>query len=211
VRGVDPGQHVDDGEVDVVHAAEGGVVHRVERDGDAVQAGIFEHARLAGQQRAVGRERDIERPATDSGQGAQHGDQLFQVFAQQRLAAGQADFFDAVRDEQARHARDFFERQQRRMGQVRVILVEHFLRHAIHTTEIAAVGNGNAQVVQRAREGVGQQAIRRGQDRGNGRDARARIAEHDDFFGHADTIARGKRPRSMEPCSAAGCDRHAAG
>ena len=94
----------------------------------------------------------------------QHADQPFEVLAQQRFAAGQADLFDAVRDEQAGEAGDFLERQQRGVRQVGVVLVEHFLRHAVHAAEIAAVGDGDAQVVQRARERVAQQAGGRFED-----------------------------------------------
>ena len=59
-RGVDALEHLGDREVDVVHRAEGRVVERVEAHGDARQAGRAEVARLAREQRAVGRERDVE-------------------------------------------------------------------------------------------------------------------------------------------------------
>ena len=44
--------------------------------------------------------------------GGQHPDQDHEVFAQQGLAAGDADFLEAVCDEKARHARDFLKAQQ---------------------------------------------------------------------------------------------------
>ena len=98
----------------------------------------------------------------------EHADQAFEVLAQQRFAAGQADFFDAVGDEDGGDAGDFFERQQGGMRQVGVVLVEHFLRHAVHAAEIAAVGDRDAQVVQGAREGVVHAAGGRFEDGGNG-------------------------------------------
>jgi hypothetical protein len=116
MRRVDPGQHVGDREVDIVHALEDGVVERVERDGDAVRPASFSaralrasseplvvSVRSSGFPEGVGSSRSI-------------ADQVFEVLAQQRLAAGQADFLDAVGDEQPRHARDFLERQQVECG-----------------------------------------------------------------------------------------------
>eukprot|EP01032_Pedospumella_encystans_P030462 gene30463-34386_t len=93
-----------------------------------------------------------------------HADQLLDVFAQQRLAAGQAQFLDAMLDEDPGDARDFFKAQQRGMRQVVVVLVEHFLGHAVDAAEIAAVGDGNAQVVQGTGELVPQVAGGRLQD-----------------------------------------------
>ena len=183
VRRVDAAQHVGDREVDVVHAAESGVVHCVERHRDPVQPGVLQRLRLARQQRAVRGQGQVEFAAVRRAQCAQHGDQVFEVLAQQRFAAGQADLLHAVGDEKPRHAGDFLEGQQRAMRQVGVILVEHFLRHAIDAAEIAAVGDGNAQVVQRAREGIGQQAVRafqHGRDGGRGLQA-AVIGNRYDF------------------------------
>ena len=65
------------------------------------------------------------------------------------LAAGEADLLDPMRDELARHAGDLLEREQRRVRQVGVVLVEDFLRHAVAAAEVAAVGDADAQVAQR--------------------------------------------------------------
>ena len=45
-----------------------------------------------------------------------------------------------------------------RVRQVRVVLVEHFLGHAVAAAEVAAVGDADAQVAQRPAQRVGQQA-----------------------------------------------------
>jgi hypothetical protein len=58
-------------------------------------------------------------------EGRQHLDQNLEVFAQQWLAAGEADFFDAVCGEQARHPRDFLEAQELGSRQKAVVPVEH--------------------------------------------------------------------------------------
>ena len=44
---------------------------------------------------------------------------------------------------------DLLEAEQRRVRQERVLLVEHLLRHAVAAAEVAAVGDRDAQVVQR--------------------------------------------------------------
>ena len=49
----------------------------------------------------------------------------FEVFTQQRLAAGEANFIDSVCDEQTCHTRDFLETQQFGFWQILVILVEY--------------------------------------------------------------------------------------
>ena len=108
---LDTVQHFTHGKVDVVHAAEGRVVDGIQADGHAVQAGILERLRLACQQGTVGGECQVQRFALHRGQACQHFDQAFDVLAQQRLAACEADLLDAVLNEQARHALDLFERQ----------------------------------------------------------------------------------------------------
>jgi hypothetical protein len=48
--GIDGAKNGRHGEVDVVHAAEDGVVERVEADGDARQTGVAQRARLLARQ-----------------------------------------------------------------------------------------------------------------------------------------------------------------
>ena len=80
----------------------------------------------------------------------QHLDQLFEIAAQQRLAAGQPDLAHAQVDEDPGDARDFLERQQLGVGQECVVAAEHLLRHAIDAAEIAAIGDRDAQVAHAA-------------------------------------------------------------
>jgi hypothetical protein len=123
--------------------------------------------------------------AVHRAQFGQHAHQPFQVLAQQRFAAGQADLFDPMLDEQPCNAGDLFERQQRIVRQVLVVLVEHFLRHTVDAAEVAAVGDGNAQVVQRTGELVPQAAAWRLERGGDDWRLAAAIIQEDDFFGHA--------------------------
>ena len=142
-----PLRHGGDGEVGVVHATEERVVERVEADGHARETRVLQAARLAREQRAVRGQREIERTARGRGQAGEPVDQEFEVFAQQRLAAGQANFLDAVRDEQLREPLDLLEAQQRAVRQKRIVLVEHRARHAVDATDVAAVGHADPQVV----------------------------------------------------------------
>ena len=86
-----------DGEVDVVQRAEGGVVDRVEADGDAVEAGARERLGLLRQQRAVRRERELE-----AGNRVQQLDEVLDVAAHERLAAGDPHDAHAELGEDAR-------------------------------------------------------------------------------------------------------------
>ena len=146
-RGVDSLEHAVDGEVDVVQRAERRVVERVEADGDALQAGIGERLRLRGEQRGVRRQRqvDVER--------RELLDEALEVAADERLAAGDPDLARAERDERARDAGDLLERQQLLAVEEAVVAAVHLLRHAVGAAEVAAVGDRDAQVAQRAAEG----------------------------------------------------------
>src|SRR5205823_5011786 len=64
-------------------------------------------------------------------------------------------FLHAVADEERRHARDLFERQQ--LGTIEVtaeVASEDLLRHAIDAAEIAAVGDRDAEVAERTAEEI---------------------------------------------------------
>ena len=95
--GVDAFEHARHRKVDVVHRAERRVVERIEADGDALEARGAQVARLLREQRAVGRQREVD-VAADRGQLL---DQALESPAQQRLAAGQPDLADAEADEHA--------------------------------------------------------------------------------------------------------------
>ena len=120
---------------------------RVEADGDAMEAGGSERVGLIGEQNAVGREREVG----EAGLPGEHADQARQLAAQQRLAAGEADLVDAERRGTRRPARAIsLEVEQILARQPGVVL----LRHAVLAAEIAAIGDRQPQVPQRARAGV---------------------------------------------------------
>jgi len=118
-----------------------------------------ERACLAGEDRAVGGQREIERAAVARAQARQHLDQPLDVLAKQRLAACQAHLLDAVLDEQPRQPRDLLEGQQVGVRQEAVAAVEHLLGHAVGAAEVAAVGDRDAQVDQRPLQLIGDPAV----------------------------------------------------
>ena len=81
-------------------------------------------------------------------------DEAVEFAPQQRLAAGEADLLDAVRDEDPSETLDLLEREQRGGGQELEVASEDALRHAVRAAEVAAVGDGDPQVRQRTAEGV---------------------------------------------------------
>ena len=186
LRGIDAVENARDRELGVVHVPEDAVVDRVEAHRDSAEARIAQRLRLARQQRAVGGQGQVERLVFHGAQGREQGDQPFQVAPQQRLAAGQPDLAHAMADEDPRHAGDLLEAQQRRLRQEGIALVEDFLRHAVAAAEVAAVGDGDAQVVHRPLHAVEEDAAGRLQRR---RDHRHRVEatqvrQGDDALGH---------------------------
>ena len=149
-RRLDSVQHLGDREVHVVHATEDFVVQAVQAHRHARQTGIAQRARLAGQQRTVGGEREVGHLAIQRAQRGELGDQLFDVLAQQRLATGQANLAHAELQKRARQARDFLEAEQGAVRQIRIVLVEDILGHAVGAAEIAAIGDADAQVSERS-------------------------------------------------------------
>ena len=81
----------------------------------------------------------------------EHLDQHLDLRAQQRLAAGEAELAHAERSEDARQTRDLFEAQDLGLGQE---LVDVARRHAEAATEVAAVDDRDAQILERAAEEV---------------------------------------------------------
>jgi hypothetical protein len=65
--------------------------------------------------------------------------------AQERLAAGNPDFFDPQMDKQMRQAGNFFKSEDFPP----VYPLVFFQRHAIPATEVAPVRNGNPEIFQR--------------------------------------------------------------
>ena len=94
---VDSLEHLGDREADVVHRPEGRVVEGVEADGDALRPAALSawaRSRVSSEPFVV-----IAMSSRPSMLG-EHGDELLDVAAQQRLAAGEADLAHAVRDRQ---------------------------------------------------------------------------------------------------------------
>ncbi len=108
------------------------------------------------QRRAVGRQRQVDRVAVGRAQRRQVGDQRRQVAADQRLAAGDPELVDAEPHEDRRQPRDLLERQDLLAGQEREVAAEDLGGHAVRAPEVAAVGDRDPQVTQRAAEAVRQ-------------------------------------------------------
>ena len=120
----------------------------VEADGDAVQTCRKQVGGLVGKQHPVGGQRQI----VEAGIGGQHLDKHWQVAAQQRLAAGEADFLHPQLGKQANQGVHLLERQQVLARQPDVLL----FGHAVLAAQVAAVGDGEAQVGHGPVEHVGE-------------------------------------------------------
>ncbi len=171
LRRGDAFQHGLHRKVHIVHAAEDGVVNGVQAHGHAVQTGPRQCFGLAREDGGVGGHGQFHRLAVRRADGGEHGHQVLHALAQQRLTAGDAQLAHAQADEHARQALDFLEAQQIGVAQEFVMRVEHLFGHAIGAAEIAAIGDGDAQIVQRPAQLVGQQRTGREGVRGNGRHA----------------------------------------
>jgi hypothetical protein len=71
-----------------------------------------------------------------------------------RFTAGQAYLLHAQLDERSGQPLDLLKTEQSGTRQEHVMLVEDCARHAVSAAQVASVGNGNAQVAQRAPQGV---------------------------------------------------------
>ena len=111
------------------------------------------------EQMAVGGERQVKRIAGERAQTRQLLDQLSQPAAQQRLAAGEADLLDSQADKELDEAEVFVDAQ---FG----ILRAHFACAAVNALVVAAVGDGDAEIVDDAPVAIGQPWG--GQHRGEG-------------------------------------------
>ena len=148
--GVDPLEHARDGEVDVVHRAEDLVVERVEADGDAPQA----RRRAAPAAFCASSEPFVvsvrSRPSIAASISISR--------SRSRRTSGSPPviriFSTPWRDERAREPLDLLERQQLAPVEEPVVAAEDLLRHAVDAAEVAAVGDRDAQVADRAAERV---------------------------------------------------------
>ncbi|MNV77810.1 hypothetical protein D3C71_1712650 [compost metagenome] len=128
-------------------------------------------------------------------------DQVFEVLAQQRLAARQANLAHAMRQKEPRQPRDFLKAQQRAVRQVGVVLVEHFLGHAVVAAEVAAVRHADAQVAQRTPQRVDQLTRRRQHMRGDSRrqSGDAFVNQRNHTFSHGAILPHGAMAQGQDP------------
>ena len=85
----------------------------------------------------------------------QHRDELFEALPHEGLAAGDADLADAEVDEEPGEACGLLVGEDGLAGEEVVALAVHFGGHAVGAAEVAAVGDGDAEVAHRPAEHVG--------------------------------------------------------
>ena len=100
--------------------------------------------------RAFAARRGVRRQRQLGAERREQADQHLDVLAHERLAAGQAQLRHAQRDSRAGDALDLLEGQQFPTLEEAVLTSEHRLRHAVDTPEVAAVGDRDSQVAERA-------------------------------------------------------------
>ena len=105
-------------EAGVVHRAERRVVERVEAHRDAPEAGVRERLGLGCEQRAVGRQCQVDPKC------GEHRDQALDVAPHERLAAGDPQFRHPEIDRGAGDALDLLEAEQLAAGEERVVAAE---------------------------------------------------------------------------------------
>ncbi len=110
-------------------------IETVTRDRPASASGCA----MSASKMSVSGDRDVERVAFDGLHLAELAHHVDQAFAQERLAAGQADFGDAQSDEDARHAQVVGDRHLRKLRAIAA-------RAAIDAPVVAAIGDGDPQI-----------------------------------------------------------------
>ena len=124
-------------------------VQRIQRDVDAAHAAVAQLAGKARQLRAVGGQRQFtERAAVEVARQRAH--QRHHVAPDQRLAAGEPQFFHALGDEGRAQPVEFFQREQIGLGQEC-----HVFRHAIEAAQVAAIGDRYPQIADGPAERIG--------------------------------------------------------
>src|SRR6185437_6349075 len=121
---------------------------RIQADGYAMQARALERTSLICQEHAICGKRQICNARIRS----KHTDELVEVVAQQRLAAGEPDAGNADFGKDVNGFREFLERQQLLTGKPNVIL----FRHAIEAAQVATVGHRDAKACKRASQQIAQ-------------------------------------------------------
>ncbi len=124
---------------DAGDAFEDGLVYGVHADGDAAEACVFQGLGEGFEEMAVGGDGDVEAVSARGAPVGEFADHLGQVAAQERLAAGEADFFDAKIDEATDKAEVF-------AGVEFGELCADLAGAAVDALVVAAVSDGDAQV-----------------------------------------------------------------
>lgn len=148
--GGDAGEDALGGEVAAVQAGGDGGVEGVEGNVDAIEAGGGEGGGGAGEEPAVGGESDVAKAEVVF----EDGDEVGYICAEEGLAAGKTDFFDAEGNEGGGDARDLGGRHELRVAEKGVARAEDLGGHAVGAPEITPVGDRDAEVAQGALEGV---------------------------------------------------------
>lgn len=132
------------------HGAKGVRPQGIQADVDAGDASAFQRQRQFFQTGAIGGQQQF----VESGQRTDILDQRHDVAADQRLTAGQADAADPEAGEGTGHTVDLLQRQHLLAWQE-----GHLFGHAIDAAEIAAIGHGQAHIVNVASILVDQSAV----------------------------------------------------
>jgi hypothetical protein len=160
LRGIDPGQ----GLGMIAPAGDRLVfdrVERIERHIDTAHAGVREFSCVPRELRAIRCEGQfLKRAGLDMA--AKTVEQLHDIAADQGLSAGDPEFFDATRGKCGAETVELFQAEQIPLRQE-----IHVFGHAIDTAHVAAIGHRDADIGDRAAEGIGKR--RRGRDRRSGR------------------------------------------
>ena len=138
--GIDAAQDAGDAKAETVEFSGGGVIEGVDGDIDAIKAGGAERGCEFFEEPTVSGESDIGQTQVVF----QRGDEVGYIWAQERFAAGETDFFDAEQSEGSGDAGEFAEGHELRIAQERVARAEDLFRHAIRATKIATVGHRDA-------------------------------------------------------------------
>ena len=115
-----------------------------------MQAGVRQRLRNRREEHAVGGQGEV----IDAAQRGEPADQSGHVLVEQRFSAGQPQLADPEADRDSRQAQDLLVAQALPTGQELVILVVLRLRHAVGAAKIAAIQQGNSQILQRPVERI---------------------------------------------------------
>ena len=108
---------------------------------------------MVGQEQSVGGERDV----VDAGRGGNHGHEPIEVFADQRLAAGEADAAHADLGGRAHDLGDLLIAEDFRLVDPR----QAFFGHAVDAAQVAAIRYRDPEIGNRPMKGVGELRLER--------------------------------------------------